>query len=98
MYKDGCSSIDYTLHLSDTDMYLLSNSAFFSDRNKIRHYSSSAFVKIVRHLYRILAHIWYHHRKLFDSLEYRYRIAERLTLYCKKFKTIYDLGEYCIKI
>jgi hypothetical protein len=33
------------------------------------------------YLYRMLAHTYYHHRKLFDSLEYRYRIGECLTLF-----------------
>jgi hypothetical protein len=40
----------------------------------------------------------YHHRKLFDSLEYRYRIGERLTLYCKKLNAIDYFKEYCINI
>jgi hypothetical protein len=93
-----CSTIDFTLHTLDTDMRLLSNPSFFSTRNKIRDYSVSALVKMVRYLYRMLAHTFFHHKKLFDLLEDRYSIGERLTFYCKKFKIIDNPKEYCIKI
>jgi hypothetical protein len=79
-------------------MILLTNPTFFPNRDKIGDYSTKAFPKIIRYLYRILAHIYYHHRKLFDSLKYRYRIAERLTLYFKRFKAIDYLKEYYIKL
>jgi hypothetical protein len=91
-------AIDYCLHTLETTMPFLTNPAYFSDRGNIRDRSALTFPQMVRYLYRMLAHIYYHHKKLFDSLEYRYRIGERLTLYCKKFNIITNPKEYCIKI
>jgi hypothetical protein len=91
-------SIDYCMHTLDTNMPLLINPNYFSDRDNIRDCSSQTFPKMMRYLYRIPAHIYYHHRKLFDSFQHGYRIAERLTLFCKKFKTIDNPEEYYIKL
>jgi hypothetical protein len=92
-----CSTIDYCLYTSDTNIRLLTKHPS-SDRENIRDHSALVFHEMMRFLYRILPHIYYNHRKLFDSLEYRYRIAEGLTLYCKKFNIITKPKEYCIKI
>jgi hypothetical protein len=97
-YIFNCCAIDYCTHTLDTAIPLLTHPAFYPGRDKISDHSASALIKMVRYLYRMLAHIYFHHRKLFDSLEYRYRIVERLTLYCKKFNVIEKLKEYCIKI
>jgi hypothetical protein len=94
----NCCAIDYCIHTLDTTMPLLTHPTFYPDRDKIKDYSASALIKMVRYLYRMLAHIYFHHRKPFDSLEYRYRIGERLTVYCKKFNIIEKSKEYCIKI
>jgi hypothetical protein len=94
----NCSAIDYCLPTLETNVCLLSNPTFFPDRDKITDYSTQPFKKMVRYIYRMLAHILFHHRKLFDLLEDRYRIGERLTLYCRKFNVIVDPEEYCIKI
>jgi hypothetical protein len=83
-----CCAIDYYLHTLDRNMVLLTNPAYFSDRDNIRDYSAQVFPKMMRYLYRMLAHICYHHKKLFGLLQHRYRIAERLTLYCQKIKAI----------
>jgi hypothetical protein len=94
----NCCAIDYCLHTLDTDIVLLTNSIYFSDRDHIRDHSTPVFTKIIRYLYRLLEHICYYHKKLFSSLQHRYRIAERLTLYCQKFKVIGNPKEYCIKL
>jgi hypothetical protein len=93
-----CCAIYYCIHPLDTTMHLLTNSAYFSDRENTRDRSTQKFPPMVRYLYRMVAHIYYHDRKLFDSLEYRYRIVERLTLYCKNSNIIEEPKEYCIKI
>jgi hypothetical protein len=93
-----CTAIDYCIHTLDTTVPLMTNPAYFSDRENIRDHSAKVLPVMVRYFYRMLAHIYFHHRKLFDSLEYRYRIGERLTLYCKKFNVIEKPKEYCIKI
>jgi hypothetical protein len=90
--------IDFCIHTLDTNMTLLTNPTFFPNKDKIGYYSAKEFPKIIRSIYRMLAHIYYHHRKLFNSLQHRYRIAKRLTLYCKKSKAIRDPKEYCINI
>jgi hypothetical protein len=97
-YIFNCCAIDYCIHTLDTTLPLLTHPAFYPDRNNISNHSASALIKMVRYLYRMLAHIYFHHKKLYDSLEFRYRIGERLTLYCKKFNIITNTKEYCIKI
>jgi hypothetical protein len=94
----NCCAIDYCLHAIETNMLLLISSIYFSIRKHIRDHSTVVLPRMARYLYRILGLIYYHHRKLFDSLQRRYRIAKRLTLYCKKFKEIDDFKENCINI
>jgi hypothetical protein len=96
-HNPNCCAIDYCIHTLDTNTSLLTHPAFYPDKNKISDSSALALIKMVRYLYRMLAHIYFHHRKLYDSLEYRYSIGERLTLYCKKFNVIEKPKEYCIK-
>jgi hypothetical protein len=55
-------------------MTLLTNPAYFSDRENIRDNSALVFPRMMRYLYRMLTHIYYHHKKLFNSLEDRYRM------------------------
>jgi hypothetical protein len=50
------SAIDYSIHTLDTNVTLLTNPTYFSDRNHIRDHSALAFPRIVRYLYRILVH------------------------------------------
>jgi hypothetical protein len=73
-------AIEYCIHTLDTNICLLSNPAYFRDREKISDCSAKALSKTVRYLYRMLGYIYYHHKKLFNSLLDRYRIGERLTL------------------
>jgi hypothetical protein len=94
----NCCVIDYYLHTIETNMLLLISSIYFSIREHIRDHSTLVLPKMIRCLHRILPHIYYNHRKLFDSLQFRYRIVERLTLYCKKFKAIDNPKEYCINL
>jgi hypothetical protein len=93
-----CTDIDYCTHTLDTNILLLTNPIYFPDREKISYHSAKALPKIVRYFYRMLAHTYCHHKNLFDSLEEKYRIGERLTLYCKEFNLIDHPEEYCIKI
>jgi hypothetical protein len=67
-YNFNCCAIDYCIHTLDTTMPLLTNPIFYPDRENIRDHSAKAFQATMRYLYRILAHIYFHHRKLFDSL------------------------------
>jgi hypothetical protein len=53
------------LHTLDTTMILLTNPTHFSNRENIREYSALVFPRMMRYLCRILAHIYYHHRKQF---------------------------------
>jgi hypothetical protein len=63
-----CTSIDYCAHTLDTSIPFLCNLSYFSDRENIIDHSALLFPKMMRYLYRMLAHIYYHHRKQFDSL------------------------------
>jgi hypothetical protein len=52
---------------------------------------------ILRTVYRTLTHIFFHHTNLFNTLEEKFKICERLTLYCKKFN-ILKTKEFIIKL
>jgi hypothetical protein len=92
------TAIDYCIHTLDTDILLPTSPIYFSDREKISDHSAKAPPKMITYIYRMLTHIYCHHRKLFDSFKNKYRIGERLTLYCKKFNILDHPEEYCIKI
>jgi hypothetical protein len=65
---------------------ILLNSCFYPDRFEIDDSLAKAFPKMIKYLYRTLAHTFFHHTNLFDSLEDKFKICERFTLYCKSLK------------
>jgi hypothetical protein len=87
----------YISHNVGTTIEILLNPLFYPDRFEIGDRPAKAFPKMIKYLYRILAHIFFYHSKLFDSLEEKFKICERLTLYCKKFK-ILESNEFIIKL
>jgi hypothetical protein len=60
-------------------MEVLLNPRFYPDIFKIDTHPAKAFPKIIKYLYRTPAYIFFHHSKLFNSLEDKIKICERLT-------------------
>jgi hypothetical protein len=63
----NCCAIDHYTHTLDTAIPLLTHPDFYPDRDKISDHSASALIKMVRYLYRMLAHIHFHHTKLIKT-------------------------------
>jgi hypothetical protein len=80
----NCCAIDYVSHNVEPTITLLLNPLYYPDRFEINDHPAKAFPKIIKYLYGTLAHIFFHHSNLFDSLEEKFKICERLTVYCKK--------------
>jgi hypothetical protein len=59
-------AIYYSVHTLNTTIPLLTNPAYFSDRDNIRDNSALIFPPMVIYLYRILGYKYYYRRKLFD--------------------------------
>jgi hypothetical protein len=93
----NCCAIDYVSHNIGTTIKVLLNPSFYPDRFEIGNYQAKAFPRMIKYLYRTLAHIFFHHRNLFKTLEDKFKICERLTLYCKKFK-IMESKDFIIKL
>jgi hypothetical protein len=81
----NCCAIDYVSHNIGTTLQVLLNPSFYPDRFEIGDRPAKAFPKMIKYLCRTLAHIFFHHSNLFQTLEEKIKICERLTLYCKKF-------------
>jgi hypothetical protein len=54
----------------------------------IKGRSVLAFPQIFKNIHRIIAHIYHHHRDLFNKYEEKYHLNERYLLFCKKFNVI----------
>jgi hypothetical protein len=92
--KHYCA-IDYTSHNVKMTRQVLPNPILYADRLEICDNPPKAFSKMEKYFYRILAHIFFYHSNLFNILEEKFKIYERLSLYCKKLK-ILESKEYII--
>jgi hypothetical protein len=95
-YMKKCCAIDYISHNVNTTVTVLLNPCFYPDSFEINDHPAKAFPKMIKYLYRTLAHIFFHHTNLFKTLEEKLKICECLTLCCKKFK-ITESKEFIIK-
>ena len=66
-----CCAIDYITHTLDGATALLNSTRYFPSRLSIADTSLKHFTSIVRRLYRIFAHTYFHHRDLFEQCEVR---------------------------
>jgi hypothetical protein len=75
-----CCAIDYVSHNIESTISILLNPSFFPDRFEIGDRPAKTFPKMIKYLYRTLAHIFFHHRNLFNTLEEKckYRVHKTL--------------------
>jgi hypothetical protein len=72
-----CCAIDYILHTLTGFTALLNNNELFPNRLTVTERSAKYFSSIVRRLYRVYAHAYYHHRQQFDRVESKLHVCER---------------------
>jgi len=78
-----CSAIDYFIHTLDSTSATLNSEKLFPKRMEIPPSSAKQFNSIVRRLYRLLAHAFYHHRELFNDFEAKTQLCKRFTQFGK---------------
>lgn len=81
-----CSAIDYMIHALDQSTAILQNSNNFPSRVSIPAASNKHMLSIVRRLYRLFAHTYYHHKEIFLEFESEMHLCSRFTYFTRRFK------------
>ena len=99
--SDNCSAMDYMIHTLDNATATI-HSNNFSSRVAIPADSGKHLLNIVRRLYRLFAHAYFHHTEVFQEFENDMHLCARFTHFTKVFKMLsaeqYMLPEEAIKI
>ncbi|CAD5221000.1 unnamed protein product [Bursaphelenchus xylophilus] len=82
-----CAAIEYTMHTLDGASALLNSNRYFPSRVTLKDASLMKIGSVCRRVYRIFAHAYFEHRKLFDQFEEETCLCRRFT----KFVTKYSL-------
>ena len=85
-----CSAFDYMRHTVDGSIALVLSTRNFSDRKKIDPENAKMFVSMLRRLYRIFAHLFFHHRELFLRYEESNNFCQKFTAFVKEFSLVTD--------
>jgi len=80
-----CCAMDYVSHTLVGFVSLLSNPTHFPSRTKVSSESAKYFSSVVRRLYRVPAHAFYHHRASFDKFEAKTHLTERFVQFSLKY-------------
>jgi Mob1/phocein family len=97
-----CSAIDYMIHSLDHATAIIHNSKNFNSRVSIPPASIKHLLSIVRRLYRLFTHTFFHHREIFMEFESEMHLCGRFTEFTKRFKMmsadLYIIPEEALKI
>jgi len=74
------------IHALDNATALIQNNNYFSSRVSIPSSSTKHLFQIVRRLYRLFAHTYYHHKDIFNIFESEMHLCARFTMFAKRFK------------
>jgi hypothetical protein len=83
-----CCPVDYYRHNLEAFQSFLTNNSFYPDRSDITGKGPLAFPQIFKVIHRMIAHIYYNHKDLFNKYEEKYRLNERFLLFCRKYNLI----------
>jgi hypothetical protein len=72
-----CWAINYTSLNVKVRIQVLLNHRFYTDRFEIDDHPGLVLPKMIKYLYGILAHAFFHHSKLFNILKEKLKICER---------------------
>jgi len=81
-----CSAIDYMIHSLDHATALIHNNKNFNSRVSIPAASTKHLLSIVRRLYRLFTHTFFHHQDIFAEFEAEMHLCARFTEFAKRFK------------
>ncbi|EGG19763.1 MOB1 [Cavenderia fasciculata] len=83
-----CSAIDYFFHTLDNTSALLNSEKLFPKRIEISTSSLKQFPSIMRRLYRLFAHAYFHHREIYDQIEEQTHLCERFVTFALKYSLV----------
>lgn len=81
-----CAAIDYMTHTIDGSTALLTTARSFANRSQVPASSAKYFQSMARRLYRIFAHVYFHHRQTFDDVEAETRLCARFSHFVMRYK------------
>eukprot|EP00929_Paragymnodinium_shiwhaense_P060936 TRINITY_DN30421_c0_g1_i1.p1 TRINITY_DN30421_c0_g1~~TRINITY_DN30421_c0_g1_i1.p1 ORF type:complete len:259 (-),score=56.51 TRINITY_DN30421_c0_g1_i1:247-1023(-) len=81
-----CAAIDYMMHTIDGSTALLTKAKHFPSRSEVPAENAKYFQSMARRLYRIFAHVYYHHREIFDELEAQMHLCLRFSHFVMRFR------------
>ena len=81
-----CCAIDYMIHSLDHATAILQDPKNFKNRIDVQETSAKYLQSIVRRLYRLFSHTFFHHEDIFYKFESERHLCERFTHFTKEFK------------
>ena len=81
-----CSAIDYMIHSLDHATAIIHNTKNFNSRVSIPPASTKLLLSIVRRLYRLFTHTYFHHKEIFMEFENEMHLCARFTEFARRFK------------
>mmetsp|Transcript_41715 Transcript_41715/g.30652 ORF Transcript_41715/g.30652 Transcript_41715/m.30652 type:complete len:117 (+) Transcript_41715:271-621(+) len=81
-----CSAMDYMIHSLDHSTAIIQNNKNFNSRVSIPATSIKHLLSIVRRLYRLFTHTYFHHKDVFVEFESEMHLCGRFTEFSRKFK------------
>jgi hypothetical protein len=78
----ACAAIDYILHAIDGSAVLLNSEMFANREKKLSLQAEKLCQNVVRRLYRIFAHAWFHHHEIYLDFEQRTGLYQRFLQLC----------------
>ena len=74
------------IHSIDNATAIIHNTKNFNSRVSIPQSSTKHLLSIVRRLYRIFSHTYFHHKDIFNEFENEMHLCGRFTEFAKRFK------------
>lgn len=83
-----CPAIDYMRHTVDGSVALLLSLRNFPNRTVIPQSNGKIFLSMLRRLYRIFSHLYYHHLEFFERFESQWFFCTKFTVFVRHFSLV----------
>ena len=84
----NCCAIDYAVHTLEGTVSTLNNSKAFPNNLEIENKNIPKFRTMLRRLYRVLAHAFFHHQATFITFENKTHLCKRVHALALKYQLI----------
>ena len=86
----NCSAIDYMIHSLDHATSTMQDPRNFENKLEIQKKATKHLESIVRRLYRLFSHTYFHHEEVFLEHEKKTFLCTRFVEFAKKFNMMSD--------